>query len=115
MDDRLPTRLWVEALVRRAEVAGASGFIVQHGDDARGDVMVKVARLDGTAAVYVPAMDMDGNRHFLNLRVQGIGPDEKEVDDYVRRARQRDSDMWIVEIEDRDGRHFLTEKVEEGE
>jgi hypothetical protein len=34
MMERLPTRLWVEALIRRAEVAGASGFIVQHGDDS---------------------------------------------------------------------------------
>ncbi|MEZ5947084.1 DUF1491 family protein [Hyphomonas sp.] len=114
MTPRLPTRLWVEALVHRAQVAGAAGFIVQHGDDARGDVLLKVARLDGTAAVYTPTMNMDGERIFLNLRVQGIGPDEKDVDRYVTRARQRDSDLWIVEIEDRHGRHFLTEDVDEG-
>ena len=114
MMDRLPTRLWIDALVRRAEVAGASGFIVQHGDDARGDVLVKVSRLDGTAAVYIPSMGLEGERVFLNLTVQGVGPDEREVDDYVARARKRDSDLWVVEIEDREGRHFLTEPVEEG-
>ena len=114
MMERLPTRLWVEALIRRAEVAGASGFIVQHGDDDRGDVLLKVARLDGTAAAYIPSIDMDGNRVFMNLAVQGVGPDEREVDQYVQRARQRDSDLWVVEIEDRDGRHFLTEPVENG-
>ena len=114
MMERLPSRLWVEALVRRAEVAGASGFIVQRGDDARGDILVKVARLDGTAAVYTPSMDMEGDRIFLNLAAQGIGPEERQVDEYVARARQRDSDLWVVEIEDRQGRHFLTERVEEG-
>lgn len=114
MMERLPTRLWVEALVRRAEVAGASGFIVQHGDDERGDVLIKVARLDGTAAAYIPSMDMDGDRIFLNIAAEGVGPDEREVDQYVARARKRDSDLWVVEIEDRDGRHFLTEHVEEG-
>lgn len=111
--DRLRTRLWVEALIRRAEVAGASGFIVQHGDDERGDVLVKVSRLDGTAAAYRPSIDMEGNRIFLNLAAQGVGPDERAVDDYVARARGRDSDLWVVEIEDREGRHFLTEDVEE--
>lgn len=114
MMDRLPTRLWIEALIRRAEVAGAAGFIVQHGDDQRGDVLVKVARLDGTAAVYAPSMNLDGDRVFRDLRSQGIGPDEKEVDRYVTRARQRDRDLWIVEIEDTHGRHFLTEDVEDG-
>ncbi len=114
MMDRLPTRLWIEALIRRAEVAGASGFIVQHGDDARGDVLVKVSRLDGTAAAYIPSIDMDGERIFMNLAAQGVGPDERAVDEYVARARKRDSDLWVVEIEDKEGRHFLTEHVEEG-
>jgi hypothetical protein len=114
MMDRLPTRLWIEALIRRAEVAGASGFIVQHGDDARGDILVKVSRLNGMAAAYTPSMNMEGERIFLNLAAQGIGPDERSVDEYVARARKRDSDLWVVEIEDREGRHFLTEDVEEG-
>ena len=111
--DRLPSKLWIEALVRRAQLAGASAFIVQHGDDARGDVLIKVARLDGTAAAYTPSMNLEDERIFLNLSTQGIGPDEAGVDDYVRRAKGRDRDLWIVEIEDREGRTFLTEPVEE--
>jgi hypothetical protein len=111
--DRLPTRIWIEALTRRAQLAGASAFIVQHGDDARGDVLIKVARLDGTAAAYTPSMNLEGERVFLNLSQQGIGPDEAGVDDYVRRAKGRDRDLWIIEIEDREGRTFLTEPVED--
>ncbi|MFN4024044.1 MAG: DUF1491 family protein [Hyphomonas sp.] len=113
MMERLPARLWTDALIRRASLAGASAFVVQHGDDQRGDVLVKVSRLDGTAAAYAPSMSMDGERVFLNLAVQGIGPDEKSVDDYVARAKARDSDLWIIEIEDREGRHFLTEQVDD--
>ena len=113
MMDRLPARVWTDALIRRASLAGASAFVLQHGDDARGDVLVKVARLDGTAAAYAPAMNIEGERRFLNLAVQGIGPEEAGVDAYIARARSRDSDLWIIEIEDREGRHFLTEPVEE--
>ena len=111
--DRLPSRIWIEALVRRAQLAGASAFIVQHGDDDRGDVLIKVARLDGTAAAYVPSTNLDGERVFVNLAMQGVGPDEAGVDEYVRRAKERDRDLWIVEIEDREGRTFLTETVED--
>ncbi|MEO0982711.1 MAG: DUF1491 family protein [Pseudomonadota bacterium] len=112
MTPRLHTSTWVEALVRRAQVAGASAFIVKRGDAQRGDVLVKVAQLNGTARAYAPAMGMEGDRVFQDLAVQGVGPDEVSVDDYVARARVRDADLWIVEIEDRDGRHFLTEPVE---
>ncbi|MEQ9506327.1 MAG: DUF1491 family protein [Hyphomonas sp.] len=110
--ERLPTRIWIEALVRRAQLAGASAFILQHGDDERGDVLIKVARLDGMAAAYTPSTNLEGERIFLNLSQQGVGPDEAGVDDYVRRAKARDRDLWIVEIEDREGRTFLTEPVE---
>ena len=106
MMERLPTKLWVEALVRRAQVAGAAAFVLQKGDAERGDVLIKVARLDGTAAVYVPSMNMEGER---------IGPEESTVDAQVRKARDRDPDLWAIEIEDRDGRHFLTEHVDSPE
>lgn len=111
--ERLPTRIWIDALIRRAQLAGSSAFVLQHGDDDRGDVLVKVAHLDGTAAAYAPSMDMQGERIFLNLSAQGVGPVEADVDAYVRRARDRDSDLWIIEIEDRERRTFLTEPVQD--
>lgn len=111
-DERLPTRVWVDALMRRAQVAGASAFVIQSGEDSRGDVLIKVADLKGTAHAFVPRTSMDGTRIFVNLVSQGIGPEEAGVDDYIRRARDRDRDLWVVEIEDPESRHFLTEPVE---
>ena len=111
-EERLSTWLWVDALVRRVQVAGASCFILQKGDRERGDVIVKVADLKGGARVYVPRTSMEGARIFSDVRLQGVGESEAEADDYVRRARSRDSDLWVVEIEDREARHFLTEEIE---
>ncbi|MEL6725118.1 MAG: DUF1491 family protein, partial [Pseudomonadota bacterium] len=70
------------------------------------------ADLQGEARAYVPRTSMEGERIFVDLQSQNVGPDEASVDDYVQRARQRDSDLWIIEIEDREARHFLTETVE---
>ncbi len=112
LEERLPTWLWVDALVRRAQVAGASCFVVQKGDRERGDVMVKVADLSGGARVYVPRTSMDGERIFSDVRLQGVGETEAEADDYVRRARGRDLDLWVLEVEDKQARHFLTEDIE---
>ncbi|MEL6324002.1 MAG: DUF1491 family protein [Pseudomonadota bacterium] len=109
---RLPTKLWVDALLRRANLSGAGGFVLRSGDADRGDVLVKVATLDGEAALYAPGTSLEGARIFLNLALQGVGPAEGEVDAYIERARSRDPDIWIVEIEDKLGRHFLTEPVD---
>ncbi len=111
-EERLPTWLWVDALIRRAQVAGASCFVLQKGDRSRGDVLVTVANLHGGARAYVPRTSMEGERIFSDVRLQGVGEDEASVNEYVRRARERDPDLWVLEIEDRDGRHFLTEPVE---
>lgn len=112
MEERLPTYVWVEALVRRALADGAAAFVLQRGDESRGDVLVKVAELNGEARLYGPAMDMDGSRIFMDFAAQGIGPDEQDIDAYISRARQRDRDLWVIEVEDRAGRHFITERVQ---
>ncbi|MCR9077881.1 MAG: DUF1491 family protein [Hyphomonadaceae bacterium] len=111
-DERLPTRVWVDALMRRAQVAGASAFVLQRGEESRGDVLIKVADLSGGARAYVPRTSMEGTRVFVDLETQGVGPEEAGVDEYVGRARDRDRDLWVIEIEDREARHFLTEPVE---
>jgi len=111
-EERIPTKIWVEALVRRVQVAGASAFVLQRGDESRGDELIKVSDLTGNARAYAPRTSMEGERIFVDLEQQKIGPVEADVDAYIHRVRDRDSDLWVVEIEDRDGRHFLTERVE---
>lgn len=111
-EERLPSWVWVDALIRRVQSAGAACFVVQSGDRERGDVLVKVADLSGGARAYVPRTSMEGVRVFSDLRLQGVGEAESDVDSYVARTRERDPDLWVVEIEDRQARHFIIEPVE---
>lgn len=103
--------VWVSALVRRAQLAGAFATIVQRGDDERGDVLVKVTSARGQARAYVPAFTPDGPTEFETLNLDGESDDEVAVDAVIRKRCEFDRDLWVVEIEDREGRHFLTEKV----
>ena len=105
----LSTDLWVSALIRRAELAGAFATVARKGDPRAGTVIVKAFDTSNRRArLYSEAFGPDGER----LWMQPVESEfESELDDYLRRQIRYDPDLWIVEIEDREGRHFITEKV----
>jgi hypothetical protein len=111
MAREIPTGLWVSALVRRAQLGGAFAVIVHRGDADRGDVLVKVAIARGKAQLYGPAFAPEGPSEFERLPAGVDDPTEAEVDEAIAKRLKYDRDLWVIEIEDRDGRHFLTEKI----
>ncbi|MBB3872032.1 DUF1491 family protein [Brevundimonas mediterranea] len=106
----LSSDLWVSALIRRAEIEGAYATVVKKGDDRAGSVIVKAYDTSTrTAKLYTEAFGTDGER----LWIQPVVSDsESELDAYIARQRGYDPDLWVVEIEDKQGRHFITEKVQ---
>lgn len=108
----LPTDVWVGALIRRAEQAGAFAMVLRKGDARAGAVLVKtVNRRDGGVRVFSEAVRGDGERFWMQ---PVSSTEEPDLDGYIERARRFDPDLWVVEIEDQQGRHFLTEPVEGG-
>jgi hypothetical protein len=105
----LNSDLWVGALIRRAGIEGANATVVRKGDARAGTVIVKAYNTsERTARLFSEAFGQDGDR----LWIQPVKGTESELDAYVERQRGYDPDLWVVEIEDRQGRHFLTESVE---
>lgn len=106
----LSTDLWVGALIRRAEIGGAFATVARKGDPRAGAVLVKVVdRLSGVTRLYSEATRGDGERIWMQ---PVSSTEEPDLDAYVERQLRFDPDLWVVEIEDREGRHFLTEAVE---
>ena len=106
----LSTDFWVGALIRRAELGGAFATVARKGDPRAGAVLVKtINRRDGVALIYAEAFRGDGERVWMNPTASH---DEPDLDRYIERAVRVDPDLWVEEIEDKDGRHFLTEPVE---
>ena len=106
----LSTDLWVSALLRRAEQGGAFPAVIRRGDARAGAVLVKVVdRRAGRADLYAEALRGDGERVWMRP-VAAI--EEEALDAYAERQLRFDPDLWIVEIDDPKGRHFLTEPVE---
>jgi hypothetical protein len=108
MEPKLKTRMWVQALIRRAEINGASAFVVRKGEADAGTVLVKVSPMNGAATVWVSSFGRDGGRRWIRATGDVPVPDA-DAEAYIRRSVTRDGDLWVVEIEDRAGRDFLTE------
>jgi hypothetical protein len=108
MEPKLKSRIWVQALIRRAEINGASAFVARKGEPDAGAVVVKVSLLNGTATVWASSFGRDGGRRWIRATGDTPVPDA-EAEAYIQRSVARDSDLWVVEVEDRAGRDFLTE------
>jgi hypothetical protein len=107
----LHSDVWVYALIRRAELGGAFATVARKGDARAGAVLVKTLdRRGGQARLYAQAFGAQGDQVWMRP-VDSSG--EADVDAYIERAARIDPDLWVVEIEDADGRRFLTEPVED--
>jgi hypothetical protein len=106
---RLTAEFFAAALVRRAMIEGAFAAVTRKGAAQAGTLFIIVDRLDGTADLYGPAPQMlmessDSDRRFERL---AAGVPRAEVLERLAREQRFDSDLWVIEIEDRAGRCFV--------
>jgi hypothetical protein len=108
---RLKSSIWVAAYLRRCQTEGVFGAVRRRGAEEAGAVFVKLALLDGNAILFAPApqSEYDDSRPFD--RVFAPSPPqpvpEQTIEERLAREIKFDPDVWIVEIEDKAGRHFL--------
>ncbi|MTH98684.1 MULTISPECIES: DUF1491 family protein [Alphaproteobacteria] len=104
---RLTAEFWVHAYLARLRFQEIPAFVVAHGDDTAGAVLVKLNTLDGQAIAFQRSFDlMSGERKWVELS-NGA---EVDVDSAIQRQRSFDPDLWVIEVEDRQGRHLLGEE-----
>jgi hypothetical protein len=101
---RLTTEFWVQAYLKHLNMAHIPAYVLRHGDDTAGTVLIKVNMLDGQARVYAQTYDLMADRREWALHDSGA---EQEIDDLLSRQAARDPDLWTIEIESPSGIHLL--------
>jgi hypothetical protein len=105
MSGRLPSGVLVSALLRRVNDAGGFGAVMAKGD-AQGGAILVIAVNKGVQP---------------RLLERGIGPDGKtalidatpaeDLDGYWRRRRERDPDLWVIEVDIAAAERFAAETI----
>jgi hypothetical protein len=111
---RLKAGIWIKAYIRRCASQGVPAVVVRHGDDDAGAIFIRINCLDGTSMLFGPApagLDESQTDRPMMRMFDGRAVPDEGVDEFLDRQRQFDSDLWIVEVETRDGRHFLDDWI----
>lgn len=115
---RLTSDFVVGVLVRRAQAAGAFATIARKGDATAGALFVLVDGLAGQVALYGPApayladeklpddAALTGNRLFVLIDL-GSDNTRQAAENAIAREARFDSDIWVIDIEDRAMRSFV--------
>jgi len=104
MEPRLTADFWVRAYLRRLRSADIPAFVTGRGDATAGAVLVKLNTLDGQASVWQRTFDPMSGKRIWSVLAEGA---ETDVDGAIERQKGFDPDLWVVEVEDRAGRHLL--------
>lgn len=115
MAARLATEIWVAAYLRLVETQGGAGYLRRRGADQGGAVILKLTRTDlGFGQPACTALSrvstLEGGLAWSWL----IGPEpdfEAAVEEKLAKQSGFDPDLWIIEVEDRAGRHFLDDPI----
>jgi hypothetical protein len=98
MEARLKSGIWVKALIRRCDLAAIAVAVTARGDADAGAVLLRLSGRDGTGTVLTQARRPDGTLGWM----RATGPEpvaDADADAYIARQRDRDPDLWVVEID----------------
>jgi hypothetical protein len=98
VETRLKSGIWVQALIRRCDIAAIGVAVAARGDGDAGAILLKLSGRDRLCTVLAQTRRPDGAPVWL--RATGAAPvAEADADAYIARQRGRDPDLWVIEIE----------------
>jgi len=106
---RLKSEMFVSAYLRRAMSEGAVAMLRRRGAADAGAIFIKIDHLDGTASLYAPApTGEEPSLGIDRLFTQSMSRvPSYDVEERMTREIKFDSDLWLIELEERGDRHFL--------
>lgn len=110
MSIALPSGLLVSALLKRVNDAGGMGMVRAKGDANSGAILLILNDASGSSRLMERGLDPAGKPVLL-----AVGPadqtDSATYDAYWRRRRERDPDLWVIELDIPSAERFAAETI----
>ncbi len=106
-EPRLKSDLRVAALIRRYDRLGIGVYRRRKGDPDAGAILVKIALGQGQSILLSQTYDRTGQAAWMKTGAQADEQTEAAID----KAVARDPDIYVLEVEDREGRLLLDAPV----
>lgn len=81
----------------------------RRGDETQGTIILKIDRLDGTAHVLGQARM--GDETVWNPMSRTDPLPDAEAERLIEKQAAIDPDVWLIDIEDRQGRHWFPGRI----
>ena len=102
---RLPAHVEVGAILRAAQKAGGFAAVLARGDRDAGTILLVTRDREGVEQLWERRPSLEGDRAFH--RISFAQNRDSDVANYVSRRRDRDADLWVVEVDIADGQRFV--------
>ncbi|WP_029014187.1 DUF1491 family protein [Niveispirillum irakense] len=102
MEDRLPTHLYIQSHLWRCSAEGVPAYVLRKGDREGGLILLKVTIPFQGSRLFTQGRDLSGRLGWVP-GANGAQVDEQEATAFIERHVKRDPDLWVVEVESRDG------------
>jgi hypothetical protein len=105
---RLPAKLLVTALMRRAQQEGGNAAVLARGDAQAGGIFLIITERGAIAAILEQGYDLDGLPVWRDAAPQVLGG-KISINHYLTKMRQTDPDLWFVELDVADSQQFVAQ------
>ena len=117
MSDRLPSGVLVGALLRRVNDAGGIGAVLARGDAQAGAILIVTCEKGRDFKVFEREIGPDGATRLNPTTIAKgaeIGDESQAVTTYWQRRRDRDPDLWVIELDIPEAERFAAETIAVG-
>ena len=108
---RIKSSIWVSAHVRRCFAAGSFAVVERKGAEEAGAIFIRVDLPDRTSKLFTPAPQSlyasGANERLWQAYKDGAVLSVDEAREAIAREMRIDPDVWVLAIDDVEGRSFL--------